>query len=299
MINDIKMAMEYVRLLHYYRDEYFRVTMSPALFFNSKKGIYENNNMLLFTGEAALLGKKQGLILEKDFVEYVEAFKSCEISAGLFQRHPLPYPDVKGIERDVVSHDEYNGIMYACAVYPEFRDTFAVDVCEYGEKYDWEYNDAMPDTSFNLELKNNFSATIDHVFNLISLLSNKKEYRGKVGIAENLTQKRQLRDRCFYKIMSSKHSPSLLEKLYLAASVVMTTRKEVGYKHNSGRMLALYRMWAIEEVGETSILLKLAHKYFRKKCKDQFGEDYVEELHNGYFTKDRDHPFLQLCKGLK
>ena len=298
-MSKIHQAMHYLRLLDNYRDEFKRVTLSPALFFNSKEGIYENNNMLLFTGEAALLAKKQGLCLDSDFEDYVDAFKSCELMAGLYQRHPLPYPDVKGIERDVISHDEYNGVMYACAVFPEFRDTFAVDVCEYGIRNNWEYNDAYPDRNYSDELRNNFSETVDHTFNLISMISNKKDYRGKVGIAENLTQKRQLRDVCFYKIMSSKHSPSLLEKLYLAGSIVMSTKQEVGHKHNSGRMLALYRMWAIEEVGETSILLKLAHKYFRKKCKDQFGDNYVEELHKGYFKRDGDHPFHELCKGLK
>ena len=34
--------MHYLRLLNNYRDEFKRVTLSPALFFNSKEGIYEN-----------------------------------------------------------------------------------------------------------------------------------------------------------------------------------------------------------------------------------------------------------------
>jgi hypothetical protein len=79
----------------------------------------------------------------------------------------------------------------------------------------------------------------------------------------------------------------------------MTTKKPVNYKHNSGRMMALYRMWAIEEVGHKSLILKLAHKYFRRKCKQQFGENYVNELHKFFFKRDIEHPFNLLTEDMK
>lgn len=288
------------RLRTAYRDEYKRVTLSPAKPFNSKEMRYENNNMLLFSGEAALLLKKNGLLIDSDFQDFVDAFKCCEISPGLYQRHPLPYGELHPIiKRDVVSHDEYNGVMYVCAAFPEMRDTLAVDVCNYGDENGQEFNDNYPNTSYAKELAKDFKGVLTKTFKMIKMMINGEEYRDKVGIAENLTYKRQLRDTCLYRIISSNDSPGLIETLYRALSVVMATRKPVDYKSNSGRMMHLYSMWAIEEVGHKGLILKLAHKYFRKKCKEQFGENYVEELHRRYFKRDKEHPFHGLCIGLK
>lgn len=288
------------RLRTSYRDEYKRVTLSPARHFNSKEMRYENNNMLLFSGEAALLLKKNNLLIDSDFEDFVEGFKSCEIAPGLYQRHPLPYGEPHPlVKRDVISHDEYNGVMYACAVFPEMRDTLAVDVCNYGDKYGQEFNDNYPNTSYYRELVKSPIKTLKNTFKMFKMMYRGEEYRDQVGIAENLTYKRQLRDTCLYRIMSSNDSPGLIETLYRALSVVLSTRKPVDYKSNSGRMMMLYSMWAIEEVGHKSKILALAHKYFRKKCKEQFGENYVEELHRRYFKRDKEHPFHGLCIGLK
>lgn len=290
------------KLREEYLDEYGRVCLSPAKNFNSKEGRWENNNMLLYTGQAALLLKKNHLLENGDFPKFLDGFMSCQPEPGLFTRHPDPYRH-QPEHHDIVSHDEYNGVMYLAAAFPEVRSSLCVDVCNYGDRTGFEYNDTpgFEFKSYFGELAKSPIKTIKDTIKMINLIRKKQEYRGEVGIAENLTQKRQLRDICFYRIMSDNDGPGLFEIIYMAIATILTLKKPLYHKKCSGRLLALYRMWAIEEIGFKSKILAFAFKRFRKGLEEQYGPDYVLKMHERHHTQhgDMEHPMLELCKGLK
>lgn len=289
------------KLLNEYLDEYGRVLTSITSWANSFEMKYENNNMLLFSGEALLLLKKNDLLNREAQNRILGGIFKCEheIFSGLYSRHPMPYRVTNQL--DVISHDEYNGVMYALSAIPEYQ-VAADDVVEYGKRYG-SFCDSYPGRSFTSAFIRRPINTIKNVIKMINFLRNKEDYRGKIQDVEILTYKRQPRDWAFYKIISENYEPSLFEICFMCLSTLMTLKKPTGYVRGSGRLMAIYRMWAIEEKGLTnkihSVIINLSNKLFRKGLKKQYGENYIEELHKMYFNLDANHPFHELCKGLK
>lgn len=288
-------------LLNNYLDEYGRVKTSLGIGQNSLEMRYENNNMLLFSGEALILLKKNNLLDYKSISTILAGIFKCEheVFQGLYSRHPMPYRISPHL--DIISHDEYNGVMYAVAACPQFT-VAADDILDYEKKYG-SFCDLYPGISFSSAFKKKPLTTIKNVIKLIKMLKNKEDYRFKVGEAEILTYKRQPRDRAFYKIISEKYKPSLFEIIFMCMSTLSTLKKPVDHVRGSGRLMAIYRMWSIEEKGLTNKLhcaiINLTNKLFRKGLKKQYGENYIEALHTMYFNLDKNHPFHELCKGLK
>ena len=174
----------------YYSDEYQRLSLYPRL--ASKRGNYDNENPHLFTGMFATLMATLGYY-DIDFMHQIEGnMKEAEVVSGLFGRqavglngYPKDHPQYG--EHNVVSHDEYNGIVMQ-STYIMNRE-YVDEIVEYGKSNYWSYNDAKP---FEFELR----------------------------------YCRQPRDRFFYKACSESYSPNIIDKLWFLGSSILTSKSK-------------------------------------------------------------------------
>lgn len=281
-------------LINDYTDEYGRTTLNKAYL---SKGGYDNENPNLFTGEGALLLRISKL-LGNDELNYrvscniENAIRSVQRMKGLHGRHPRvsnqPY-----VHRGV-SWDEHNGIMFMVAVNQRLRYV-ANEIIEYGEKYNWAFIDEAPGTNPYKEVWANKLQFLKSVLSLVQ--------GGNINdhpLVRNFSRIRQPRDRGFYKIMSTKYTPSIIEVLSLAVASVLTSRTP--YNITSGAIQAYFRFLAIESTEFykrhkfKGALLKLAKRLYMRNITRTYGKTPLNAMISIYF-KDKDHPFHVLSEG--
>ena len=111
-----------------------------------------------------------------------------------------------------------------------------------------------------------------------------------------LTQIRQPRDRAFYKIAAAL-KPTLFETIYLAIAIIFSSTGDPSEGRGGTKLMAWFRMLAIERLKSTSMLLKLAHMIFNRNLTKKMGSDYPLKLINSYFDRSFDgirHPMIAL-----
>lgn len=273
-----------------------RVSDKPS---SQEVGITDNPH--LFNGEGllllALLGK-----LEKSDIDFVDqCLSNVEVVPGLFRRHPVDFQNQYQIPFHSVSHDEQNGICFAVAASPEHFRNYAFDMVNYGYEYGWQYCDLYPKYSF-------FPFFWDSPIKVSKLLweyikdfrahpedSNSVDLRHPPFIVA-LTQIRQPRDRAFYKIAAAL-KPTLFETINLALATIFTSTGDPFKGRGGTKLMAWFRILAIQRLGSTSMLLKLAHKIFNRNLTKKLGNDYPLKLINSYFDRSFDglrHPMISL-----
>jgi hypothetical protein len=263
---------------------------------NSRSTKSDNHNANLFTGEAAILLRLANVMEKKHADDIKRALEGVKIEPGLFTRHPDG--SQANADYDVVSHDEYNGIMYMIAALPELAHE-ADAIVEYGQKYNWQFIDGDPGKDGFKALVKNPIRSIKAIVNIYKAWKsdNKQklnEARWAAGEISYLSYIRVPRDRAFYKIMAPSYKPSTFELLWLALSIFFMARKPK--EEFSGRCMAMFRFLAIDMVGYQSKILNLAHGYMLGKFLQDYGQDFFEVILVNYF-KNKTHPFHELAKG--
>ena len=263
---------------------------------NSRKVKNDNHNANLFTGEAAILLTLSKVIEDKHKNDIKKALKSVKIQPGLFTRHPDGSQN--NADYDVVSHDEYNGIMYMIAAIPELAHE-ADEIVEYGQKHNWQFIDGDPGKDGFKALKRNPIKSIKSIFNIYKAWKsgNKQklnEARWKAKEISYLSYIRVPRDRAFYKIIAPSFKPSLFEIIWLSLSIFFMSRKPK--EEFSGRCMAMFRFIAIDMVNYNSRLLNIAHGYMLNRFMEDYGVNFFEIILQGYFH-NKTHPFHALVKG--
>lgn len=263
---------------------------------NSRKAKNDNHNANLFAGEAAILLKMADVMEDKHIKDIKRALASVKIQDGLFTRHPDG--SQANADYDVVSHDEYNGIMYMIAAIPELAHE-ADAIVKYGQDHNWQFIDGDPGKDGLKTLVKNPIKSIKSIIKIYKAWKsgNKQalnEARWTAGDISYISYIRVPRDRAFYKIMAPSYKPSLFEILWLSASIFFMARKPK--EEFSGRCMAMFRFLAIDMSGFSSKILNLAHGYMLGKFLQDYGQDFFEVILVGYF-KNKDHPFHELAKG--
>jgi hypothetical protein len=240
----------------------------------------DHDNPHLFNGYACMFLDLAGYsgvmgLAPKSFAD------SAELFTGLYRRFKS--------SRDIVSHDEYNGIL---AIGEFFKDThYAKNIVNYGEAYNWQFNNTreFESVSFLSLLKRpNRTYKMINSVNDNGIDEAEKEF-------EELTllrYTRSLRDRFMYKVCAGL-KPSTLELLYFCAATIVTSRKAPGdYANGSSQLQAILRFWILKKVGYSNRLLTMTIEMFFKNQEAKSG--YLGEL-TSLFFKDENHPFHDLA----
>jgi hypothetical protein len=283
----------YEKLIKEYTNKNGHTTLKRAILSDPTSGNYDSENPNLFTGEAGILVKLNGL----DPAPYIRNAAKSIMSVmvldeegreikGLFSRQPGSYNS-----KNVVSHDEYSGYCFTACAVPQFRNSIISDIVEYGKKYGYCYDDTNPQVNPVAQLKYNIKLW----FQLFCVAFLKHD-REKYPLVNTLTHRRQPDEVAFYKMISDKHKPSLFGVFYFALSLILSVRKPKG--STSGKIINWNKLKALEIIGYKSFMVKVASKYFYKRLNKDYGENYVSELYKIYF-RDPMHPFHELVKGLK
>lgn len=249
------------------------------------KGQYDNENPHLFTGEMNVLLHLLSIYDAENKKNIKNYLEYTEVTPGLHRRRR------EEDSRSTVSHDEYSGIMFMTMGNRTLRD-YADNIVKYGKKYNWQYNDNRPE-------RDGLKYALKHPLKAFKYF--RRLAKGDESVRENnpdldaLSYIRQPRDICFYKIVSTITEPNWFERLYLALTVVITGFRNKNYKNGGTKLIAWYRMKVIEYYKQNTFILSLAHKFFIRKLKKQYGVNYLESLHFLYY-KDKNHPIHSLVK---
>lgn len=280
------------RLFTDYHDHYGRTTLYKADLTQTMMGHFDNENPNLFDGIAGLLIALNKLPVSKYFVHGARGLAAVLVHddegyevKGLYGRHPQQYTTY-----NTVSHDEYNGITYKCAVIQEFRKSVMNDIVEYGKDHNWCFVDTSPKAK---PLNSIFKSPFSFFQALTALISGNRD--GNQALYQ-LSHIRQPDEIAFYKIVSTKYKPSLFELLFLAVGLILTSRKPKG--NTSGKIMAWGKLRSMELVHFSHPITDYAKKIFFKNLTNMYGEEYLSELFKIYY-KDQNHPFHVLVRGLR
>lgn len=200
-----------------YLDDKHCITLTPW------NGAYDNENPTLFSSEYFWLKRYlyRHNAEDNDKMRKFHLFTNEGLPRGLYRRR-LPE------DTSEVSHDEYTGkmILIDCGYLPH---KVADDICEYGKKNFWSYNDKKP-------YKLDFSKI------------------------------RQSRDIYIYKLMSNEHPPNIFEYLYFCLTFLVGTYSSL--KANGGnKILWWFRYAVIKRNGGSGFLCDYISKLFHKRYK--------------------------------
>lgn len=286
-----------------FHDPMGRISEKPN---NYAMGISDNPN--LFTGEyfflKRLLGKQR---TANESLYLCNILTDCRVYPGLYRRHPAKFQEEFNIPYNIVSHDEYIGILLLAKSVGCSTDT-AQRIVEYGEKYNWQFYDYKPRSDFFRALFKNPINTIkkrkayrkDYEANKHDTNSVDIRHEGDIVA---LTFLRQPRDKAFYKLMAGR-SPSFLETLWLSISHVYTTRRDLEDGSRGGTMLlAWFRMMLLEDSTEVNGVLKIAHNMFNKILTKKYGKNYQQVIATRYFDllgpSGEQNPIIDLIKEVR
>jgi len=251
------------RLVNNYIDYYGRITLFPANQSDPLNDDHDSENQGLWTGEGAILLKLNGLLTSTRSAAFGRAFQKVTLEPGLISRHPDPF--WRG-PHHIVSHDEYNGLMFECITARD-QDT-PKEVLDYGSRHFWSYVDGFENASMLERIK---------LF-----------FRGW----------RQPRDKFLYKIAAGQQ-PTLFETINASIAHILTSRKVKG--NTSGKIMAWFRQKAVQMTDFTGYKRKIwdyAVNKFDKNCEMCYNSYYYpEKLMAIYFPAN--HPFQALIKGLR
>lgn len=288
-----------------FHDPMGRISEKPS---NYAQGISDNPN--LFTGELFFLKKITGqelTIKERSYL--LDLMLNCKVYPGLYRRHPEAFQKTYNVPYNIVSHDEYIGILLLAKA-TGCSTAVADQIVEYGEKYNWQFYDYYPKADFFRALFNNPIDTIK------KRMAYSKDYKARAYDTNNvdishdpdivaLTFLRQPRDKAFYKLMAQPwHRPSYLEVLWLSLSHVYTTRRNLEDGSRGGTiLLAWFRMMLLEESVKIPKVLKMAHNLFDKILTKKYGQNYQHVIATRYFDllglNGEQNPIIHLIKEVR
>lgn len=275
-----------------YTDIHGRMSISkPGTVEEQKLGKYASNNANLYTGEMAILLQDKDLLTIELRENIIKGLNSSWVEPGLMARHPGNYRETDHYLP--VSHDEYNGLMFAASVIPELRYK-ADDVVEYGKKNNWQYCDVpgYKTITFSQMFSNpNLFSIVKNYLNENHLRRATKKYPELFPIFFTY----QPHQRFLFKALSTKYKPTLFEEIYFAANIIYTSISKTPDNGFYTRVLAGFRLKALENVGYSSPWIKLASTVFVYSSKKMLGENYLEKMVNIYFD-DKEHPFHYIVK---
>lgn len=239
----------------------------------------DHDNPHLFNGYACMFLDLAGYngvmaLTPKSFVEDAELFP------GLYRRFDTSV--------DIVSHDEYNGVM-AIGTFFKYRK-FAQDVVHYGECYNWQFNSLKP---FKAVYLSDLVKQPVRTYRMIKAVKDNGIDEAEKEFEELtlLRYRRSLRDVMVYKVCAGQ-KPSLIELIYFCVATLVTARKAPeSYANGSSQLQALLRFWILKRNGYKSALLDYTMKEFFRL--QNAGENYLAERVEMFF-KDKDHPFHDL-----
>jgi hypothetical protein len=199
------------------------------------------------------------------------------------------------VYKNKVSHDEYNGIAFMATVAPPLIGPHLEECIEYGKKHHWQFNDIVPNSDFFNKKNWDSIETIIRTFKKIKAYladlkanpdnTNAVDYRhdGDIGALSTI---RQPRDIAFYYIAVGKN-PSLFGVLWLAISIILSTRRSIDDGSRGGTMLmTFFRNIAIKKKlpkGIKGWILSKAIQFFNWQLKGKYGEKYPVVLASAYF----------------
>jgi len=277
------------RLLNRFIDKRGRVQESPR---------YPTGNPHLYTGEAAILLYMNGLLTDVDMLRFSKGYAACRAVPGLFSRHPDPWRFSE--HYDVVSHDEYNGLIFSSAATlsigkPQYE--VATEICDYGSKNYFQFLDKYPGANFfNKFFKNPIKAfkTVKKMF--------KVDEKGREAFDPDyqaLPYQRQPRDIAFYKMISPRYKAGFFSLLYFCLANIISTYKKKEYARGTSKILAIFRHEALRISGNDNFLTKLTRKIIYRKLRKLHGDEFLHYYMVLHFNAEPDHPFHDLSKGIK
>lgn len=267
---------------------------------SSNQKLVDNENGNLFTGEACIITKYNNVQTKEMIDDYTKAFMSTRVSPGLYSRSAGGPSDDN---YHIVSHDEYNGLMFMWTMIPEYR-YLANEVIDYGKKHHWQFIDGEPGADGIRFLKAHPIESLKIIFKLVKLWVQKripefKDYRKESRPLSYIMKIMRPRDRAFFKLVSTEYSPNLIDVLDLSLSIVFASKTPKG--DTSGKLIAWYRMICIDRLDYKlgfikKLSLKIAHRFFVKGLKKQYGSFPLNEMMKIYYPSN--HPLIELSKGM-
>ena len=108
---------------------------------------------------------------------------------------------------------------------------------------------------------------------------------------------RQPKEVALYRI-AAKQEPGLFGILNMSIALWLTSRKPK--EQTSGKLMAWYKIKAIELTGFKSKIWDFFKKRFDKKMQVMYNNEcYIEDLYKIYYKANPEHPFHALVEGLK
>lgn len=290
-----------------YTDVWGRITLRPAKDSDPTAGRYDSENNHLWTGEINLMLHIKGWLEEEVATVQARNFKKSvditEHHPGLYARQPEPYIHTEHYSS--VSLDEYNGIIYSAAAFPEIGQKYMTDMCVYGDANGWAFDEHRPNNNpwkipFKAfpgiwktlkELYAHAKATGDFDgSNTMDKIIYSNEY------IEALSRIRLPKDRAFPRLAAGRW-PGLISYIHFIITNIHTSKKESG--HNSGKIMLYFKFKALEALGRGQNFIM---RWCKRKCEKNLiathGENYMEHIFSQYFP-DQNHPLVDLIKGEK
>jgi len=283
---------------------------------------YKWGNAGLFTGETALVLAAAGILDKKAEARTLNAVMIVRSSPGMFSRNPDPYRFT--VDWKQVSHDEYLGMTYAAAVVPGMN-SIATEIANYGINNYWQFNDHpefkpksvikvvgnfevfMANVKAYLAVSN--PTPVSSLFkNPFKIISNVTKYIDEARFRQNtnnfpylwpLFSIHQAHLRFMYKSVSKFHKPSLFERLYFTAKVLLAgLGKDSSNSDRSGSRMVFLNLLTLKMIGENKGLVGLASKFFNYRKTKEYGTVYYyHEINKKYFDeKEKTHALITLSQ---
>lgn len=259
---------------------------------------YPTGNPHLYTGEAAILLYLNDMLTPDDMFKFYKGYNSCRATGGLFSRHPDPWRFT--YHYDVVSHDEYSGLMFSSAASLAIncpRYQVASEIVEYGKKNMYQYLDRHPNANFFNKFFKTPIKAIKQVREMAKL--GDKERFVYDPDYQALPYMRQPRCVAFYKMISPNHSPGIFTLFYFCLANIISVYRKKEYAKGTSKILAIYRHEALRISGNDNFLTKLTRKIIYRKLRKLHGDEFLNYYMRLHFDAEENHPFHDLSKGIK
>lgn len=261
------------------------------------------DNPLLFTGEYYYLLSRCRQLTEDEVLHCAKTRIDSMLKYGLYRRHSSGFQREFKVPYNQISHDEYVGILLL-AHCQKITWLIANDICNYGKRNNWQYNDLAPDVSFWREFKKH---SVKQIKDLIEYHRVKKSNAHDTNQVDatfhnqsvvSLNFQRTPRDIAFYELLG-RNKTSLFNLIFMCLAHVFTTRRDIYDSKRGGTiLLALFRIELLNDHHKDNWFLKMTRKFFHQRLRKKYGKNYLTVIAKHYFDLKDDegnhHPIIEM-----
>jgi len=302
MIDDEKLKL-YEKITSKYTNKYGFFTYHPVMQQNPDKGDWDSDNPHLWTGQLNLLLRYHGYfedlsILDDQLNRFDSTIVSTMVVRGLNARHAPLGIYLDSDEYDAISLDEHDGMFFSSAALASTKDAA---ILNYGESNGWSFNEKEP---FAGAFPKNIKSWINLIKGLgeiIVFAIKNKDFSGSDKMDKvifkypeliRLSRVRLGKERAFMR-MSIGMKPGLMSYAHLVVSLYYSAKKNKISGHNR----SFYRFLVLSNIGYNSYWISRAKKYYVKKMKQMYGDEYIHRI-TAMYLWNKDNPLHELTKGV-